>query len=188
MLGLMTGSVPAPVRRKQPNASLVLAGHLSVAGSTTSGGKESFFLHLANRRRMVANCAKPTSARTPYLSAWGPFRKFLQEKDSDFQNTVLRSILSREARHEPWNRLQHSGGGLTFWASGWRGDSGFSRGSEKAGPMTIARDERVSAERIRQIVSEVLGKRVIDRGADHAHLQLERLMPALRLVGEAIGR
>jgi hypothetical protein len=52
----------------------------------------------------------------------------------------------------------------------------------------IARDERVSAERIRQIVSEVLGKRVIDRGADHAHLQLERLMPALRLVGEAIRR
>src|ERR1700727_422715 len=52
----------------------------------------------------------------------------------------------------------------------------------------IARDERVSAERVRQIVSEVLGKRVIDRGVDHAHLQLERLMPALRVVGEAIGR
>ena len=52
----------------------------------------------------------------------------------------------------------------------------------------IAREERVSAERIRQIVAEVLDKRVIDRGADHAHLQLERLMPALRLVGEAIGR
>jgi len=52
----------------------------------------------------------------------------------------------------------------------------------------IAREERVSAGRIRQIVQEVLGKRVIDRGADHAHLQLERLMPALRLVGEAIGR
>src|SRR5579872_839792 len=52
----------------------------------------------------------------------------------------------------------------------------------------IARDERVSAERIRQIVAEVLGKRVIDRGTDHARLQLERLMPALRLVGEAIGR
>ena len=52
----------------------------------------------------------------------------------------------------------------------------------------IAREERVSAERIRQIVSEVLGKRVIDRGADHAHLQLERLMPALRVAGEAIGR
>ena len=52
----------------------------------------------------------------------------------------------------------------------------------------IAREERVSPERIRQIVAEVLAKRVIDRGADHAHVQLERLMPALRLVGEAIGR
>jgi hypothetical protein len=52
----------------------------------------------------------------------------------------------------------------------------------------IAGEERVSAERIRQIVSEVLDKRVIDRGVDHAHLQLERLMPALRIVGEAIGR
>jgi hypothetical protein len=52
----------------------------------------------------------------------------------------------------------------------------------------IAREERVSAERVRQIVAEVLGKRVIDRGVDHAHLQLERLMPALRIVGEAIGR
>jgi hypothetical protein len=52
----------------------------------------------------------------------------------------------------------------------------------------IAAEERVSAERIRQIVAEVLGKRVIDRGADHAHLQLVRLMPALRIVGEAIGR
>jgi hypothetical protein len=52
----------------------------------------------------------------------------------------------------------------------------------------IAGEEHVSAERIRQIVAEVLSKRVIDRGVDHAHLQLERLMPALRIVGEAIGR
>jgi hypothetical protein len=52
----------------------------------------------------------------------------------------------------------------------------------------IAGEERVSAERVRQIVSEVLDKRVIDRGVDHAHLQLERLMPAMRIVGEAIGR
>jgi hypothetical protein len=52
----------------------------------------------------------------------------------------------------------------------------------------IARDEGLSAERVRQIVAEVLGKRVIDRGPHHAHLQLERLMPALRLAGEAIAR
>jgi hypothetical protein len=47
----------------------------------------------------------------------------------------------------------------------------------------IAREEGLSAERIRQIVAEVLGKRVIDRNEDHAHLQLERLAPALRLAG-----
>jgi hypothetical protein len=64
----------------------------------------------------------------------------------------------------------------------------FSRLREGWAYEEIAREERVSAGRIRQIVQEVLGKRVIDRGADHAHLQLERLMPALRLVGEAIGR
>ncbi len=52
----------------------------------------------------------------------------------------------------------------------------------------IARDEGLSAERVRQIVAEVLGKRVIDRGPHHAHLQLERLMPALRLAGEGIAR
>ena len=44
----------------------------------------------------------------------------------------------------------------------------------------IARDERLTAERVRQIVAEVLGKRAIDRGQDHAHLQRERLAPALR--------
>jgi hypothetical protein len=52
----------------------------------------------------------------------------------------------------------------------------------------IAREERLSVERIRQIAAEVIDKRVIDRGIDHAHLQLERLMPALRIVGQAIGR
>src|SRR5580700_12061008 len=52
----------------------------------------------------------------------------------------------------------------------------------------IAGEEHVSAERVRQIVAEVLNKRVIDLGVDHAHLQLERLMPALRIVGQAIGR
>ncbi len=33
-----------------------------------------------------------------------------------------------------------------------------------------------------------MSKRVIDRGQDHAHLQLERLMPALRLAGESVVR
>src|SRR6202046_1380744 len=64
----------------------------------------------------------------------------------------------------------------------------FARLREGSAYDEIAGEERLSAERIRQIVSEVLDKRVIDRGVDHAHLQLGRLMPALRIVGVAIGR
>lgn len=50
----------------------------------------------------------------------------------------------------------------------------------------VAREERLSPQRVRKIVSEVLDKRVIDRGQDHARLQLARLAPALRVAGEAL--
>jgi DNA-binding CsgD family transcriptional regulator len=50
----------------------------------------------------------------------------------------------------------------------------------------IAAEESLSATRIRQIVSEVLQKRGVDSGADHAKLQLDRLAPALQLAAEAI--
>jgi DNA-binding CsgD family transcriptional regulator len=50
----------------------------------------------------------------------------------------------------------------------------------------IAAEESLSATRIRQIVSEVLQKRGVDSGADHAKLQLDRLAPALQLGAEAI--
>jgi hypothetical protein len=43
----------------------------------------------------------------------------------------------------------------------------------------------VSRDRIRQIASEVLQKRTVDSGADHAKLQLDRLAPAVQLA-EAI--
>jgi hypothetical protein len=39
----------------------------------------------------------------------------------------------------------------------------------------IARDERLSVERIRQIAAEVIDKRVIDRGIDHAKTADARL-------------
>ena len=59
----------------------------------------------------------------------------------------------------------------------------------KAGPMTRSPARSASASSgSAKSVTEVLNKRVIDRGVDHARLQLERLMPALRIVGEAIGR
>jgi hypothetical protein len=50
----------------------------------------------------------------------------------------------------------------------------------------IAREEGITPQRVRQIVSGVLDKRVIDRGQDHARLQLARLVPALRAAGDAL--
>jgi DNA-binding CsgD family transcriptional regulator len=50
----------------------------------------------------------------------------------------------------------------------------------------IATEEGLSGTRIRQIVSEVLQKRSIDSGADHAKLQLDRLAPVLQLAAEAV--
>jgi hypothetical protein len=50
----------------------------------------------------------------------------------------------------------------------------------------IAAEEGVGRERIRQIVCEVLQKRAVDSGADHAKLQLDRLAPAVQLGAEAI--
>ena len=62
----------------------------------------------------------------------------------------------------------------------------FARLREGASYEEIAGEEAVSRERIRQIVSEVLQKRSVDSGADHAKLQLDRLAPAVQLGAEAI--
>ena len=62
----------------------------------------------------------------------------------------------------------------------------FARLKEGASYEEIAAEEGVSRERIRQIVSEVLQKRSVDSGADHAKLQLDRLLPAMQLAAEAI--
>src|ERR1700691_6130294 len=62
----------------------------------------------------------------------------------------------------------------------------FARLREGASYEEIASEECVSRERIRQIVSEVLQKRSVDSGADHAKLQLDRLTPAMQLGAEAI--
>jgi predicted transcriptional regulator len=50
----------------------------------------------------------------------------------------------------------------------------------------IAREEGLTAERIRQIVREVLKKRPVDHDSDHAKLQLARLAPAMRVAGDAV--
>jgi hypothetical protein len=50
----------------------------------------------------------------------------------------------------------------------------------------IARAERVTPERIWQIVRKALEKRVVDEDTDHAKLQSARLQPAMRLASEAV--
>jgi DNA-binding CsgD family transcriptional regulator len=62
----------------------------------------------------------------------------------------------------------------------------FARLREGLSYDEIAAEEGLTAMRIRQIVSEVLQKRAVDSGADHAKLQLDRLAPALQLAAEAI--
>jgi DNA-binding CsgD family transcriptional regulator len=62
----------------------------------------------------------------------------------------------------------------------------FAQLREGASYEEIAAEEGVTATRIRQIVSEVLQKRSVDSGADHAKLQLDRLAPLMQLATEAV--
>ena len=50
----------------------------------------------------------------------------------------------------------------------------------------IAAEEGVTITWVRQIVADVLEKRAVDSGAEHAKLQLERLAPAMQLAADAI--
>ena len=61
----------------------------------------------------------------------------------------------------------------------------FSRLREGLSYEEIANEEGVTAERVRQVVSEALQKRSIDSGADHAKLQLDRLVPVMQIAAEA---
>jgi hypothetical protein len=62
----------------------------------------------------------------------------------------------------------------------------FARLREGASYEEIAAEEGVGRERIRQIVAEVLKRRSVDSGADHAKLQLDRLAPLMQLATEAV--
>ncbi len=49
----------------------------------------------------------------------------------------------------------------------------------------VARGERLTAKRVRQIASEVLQRREVDDGSAHALMQLARLQPLLKIAAEA---
>jgi hypothetical protein len=50
----------------------------------------------------------------------------------------------------------------------------------------IGRDEGLSRERVRQIVSQALGEEAAETKLDHARVQIARLEPALRLAARAV--
>ena len=52
----------------------------------------------------------------------------------------------------------------------------------------IAREERVTGRRVRQIVKEALEGREALESAIHAHMQIDRLSHAMRVAGEALAR
>ena len=62
----------------------------------------------------------------------------------------------------------------------------FARLNEGFAYDEIAREERLTARRVRQIVTDVLDRREVDGDSAHALLQLGRLGPALRAAGEAV--
>ena len=75
---------------------------------------------------------------------------------------------------------------LTAFGKAARTKRIFARLSEGWAYDEIAREERLSARRVRQIVSQVLERREVDGEGAHAHLQLGRLGPALRVAGQAV--
>jgi hypothetical protein len=62
----------------------------------------------------------------------------------------------------------------------------FARLREGSAYDEIARDERLTPERIRQIVREALARRLPDEDTDHAKLQLDRLRSAMRVATAAV--
>jgi hypothetical protein len=50
----------------------------------------------------------------------------------------------------------------------------------------IGREEGISRERVRQIVTQALGEGAIDTKIDHARVQIARLEPALRLAARTV--
>jgi hypothetical protein len=75
---------------------------------------------------------------------------------------------------------------LTAHARVLRQERIFARLREGWAYDEIASQERLTAERVRQIVRETLKRRIIDEETEHSKLQLARLQPAMRLAGEAI--
>ena len=104
--------------------------------------------------------------KSEYMAEWFSVIRKTRMTPSTSPRPV-RSALSLVSRAQRLQRI------FTRMREGWAYDE-------------IARAERVTAQRIRQIVQKALEKRLIDEDTDHAKLQLARLQPAMRLAAEAV--
>ncbi|HKI13717.1 MAG TPA: hypothetical protein VKA12_01660 [Roseiarcus sp.] len=84
-----------------------------------------------------------------------------------------RTALPKRARLNPYGKALRRERIFARLRGGWAYDE-------------IAREERVTPRRVRQIVSEALQRRQVDDGSDHAMLQHARLEKAIRLAAEAV--
>jgi len=74
---------------------------------------------------------------------------------------------------------------LTIFGKAARQERIFARLRQGSAYDEIAREERLTAKRVRQIVAEVLRRREVDDGSAHALMQLARLEPLLKVAAEA---
>ena len=76
---------------------------------------------------------------------------------------------------------------LTIFGKAARQERIFARLRQGLSYDDVAREERVTPKRVRQIVAEVLRRREVDDGSAHARLQLARLEPLLKVAAQAAG-
>ena len=74
---------------------------------------------------------------------------------------------------------------LTPFGKAARQERIFARLREGFAYDEVAREERLTPKRVRQIVAEVLRRREVDDGSAHALVQLARLQPLLKVAAEA---
>jgi Mor family transcriptional regulator len=103
-----------------------------------------------------------------------------------FNHTIARDRRWRETENHMEQERAPAPKKLTVFARAARIKRIFARLNEGLGYDEIAREERLTARRVRQIVTEVLDRREVDGDSAHALLQLGRLGPALRAAGEAV--
>src|SRR5208282_3090220 len=144
-----------------------------VASPLSLPGRYSFLLSIcyARRRVFLYNFCFRVSKSMPWCSR---FPKRPRDAAGSEAGMDDGTALPKRARLNPYGKALRRERIFARLRGGWAYEE-------------IAREERVTPRRVRQIVSEALQRRQVDDGSDHAMLQLARLEQALRLAAEAVG-